>query len=334
MTVCCLLRQIARMAVPEDLKHLIQACSCTGTHDLSGCCLQPLWPGGKLPSRLCARILHRAVIRLLGEMRSISTGVRVAQYAQYFIHNALYWLEEFHFDGLRLDAVHAIRDDSEPDILTELAEAVRQRFGNSRHVHLVLENDDNAAHYLVRGDRGSPTLYNAQWNDDIHHALHVLLTGETDGYYSDYAQRPMWQLGRCLAEGFAFQGDPSPYRDGEFRGEPSRMLPPQCFVDFLQNHDQIGNRAYGERISQLAESDAIRAATGNPFVVAFSPSDVHGRRIWRDDSISILLRLRARACDRGDRGTTERIRALRSLSVAGNSRADSRPECGEYLHPI
>ena len=188
---------------------------------------------------------------------------------QYFIHNALYWLEEFHFDGLRLDAVHAIRDDSEPDILTELAEAVRQRFGNSRRIHLVLENDDNAAHYLLRDDRGSPTLYNAQWNDDVHHALHVLMTGETDGYYSDYAERPVWQLGRCLAEGFAFQGDPSPYRNGELRGEPSRTLPPQCFVGFLQNHDQIGNRAFGERISRLAQPHAIRAATA---ILLLSPS--------------------------------------------------------------
>ena len=178
---------------------------------------------------------------------------------QYFIHNALYWLEEFHFDGLRLDAVHTIRDDSEPDILTELGESVRQRFGSTRHVHLVLENDDNAAHYLARDDQRCPRLYDAQWNDDMHHAAHVLITGETDGYYSDYVQKPLWQLGRCLAEGFAFQGDVSAYRDGECRGEVSRSLPSVAFVNFLQNHDQIGNRAFGDRISSLSQPEAVRA---------------------------------------------------------------------------
>jgi malto-oligosyltrehalose trehalohydrolase len=188
---------------------------------------------------------------------------------QYFIHNALYWLEEYHFDGLRLDAVHAIRDDSEPDILTELAETVRQRFGASRHVHLVLENDDNAAHYLRRDERGLPRLYNAQWNDDIHHSFHVLITGETDGYYADYAQRPLSQLGRCLTEGFAFQGDVSEYRHGETRGESSRGLPPQCFVNFLQNHDQIGNRALGERLSVIVAPAALAAVTA---ILLLAPS--------------------------------------------------------------
>ena len=178
----------------------------------------------------------------------------------YFIHNALYWLEEYHFDGLRFDAVHAIADDSRPDILTELGETVRKYFGNERHIHLVLENDNNAAHYLSRRADGTPQLYTAQWNDDIHHALHVLTTGERDGYYADYAANPAWHLGRCLAEGFSYQGDVSRYRNGNSRGEPSREMPPTCFVSFLQNHDQVGNRALGERITDLADPDAVRAA--------------------------------------------------------------------------
>ncbi len=175
----------------------------------------------------------------------------------FFIHNALYWLEEYHMDGLRLDAVHAIIDDGIPPFLAELAGRVRAGPGRSRHVHLVLENDRNEAHYLAAG--GS-RLYDAQWNDDLHHAFHVLLTGEADGYYADYAQAPARHLGRALAEGFAYQGEASAYRGGAARGERSAGLAPTAFVSFLQNHDQIGNRALGERLAVLAEEPALRAA--------------------------------------------------------------------------
>lgn len=187
------------------------------------------------------------------------TGSRTVR--DFFIHNALYWLEEFHLDGLRLDAVHAIADDSTPDILVELAECVREGPGAAREVHLVLENDKNQSRYLTRSEAGRPRWHTAQWNDDIHHAFHVLLTGEADGYYSDYAKRPAWYLGRCLAEGFAQQGDVSAYREGSARGEPSAQLPPAAFVSFIQTHDQVGNRAFGERLSVLADEAPLRAAT-------------------------------------------------------------------------
>ncbi|HXV10336.1 MAG TPA: malto-oligosyltrehalose trehalohydrolase [Burkholderiales bacterium] len=179
----------------------------------------------------------------------------------FFIHNALYWLEEYQLDGLRFDAVHAIADDSMPDIMMELAECVRAGPGASREVHLVLENDRNQSRYLGRTEDNRPRWHTAQWNDDIHHAFHVLLTGEADGYYADYAKRPAWCLGRSLAEGFSQQGDLSEYRDGSARGEPSAHLPPAAFVSFLQTHDQVGNRAFGERLSTLAEEAPLRAAT-------------------------------------------------------------------------
>ena len=194
-------------------------------------------------------------------------GSRIVR--DFFIHNALYWLEEYRFDGLRLDAVHAIADDSKPDILTELAEAVRRGPGKARPIHLVLENDHNAAQYLARGEDGSPRWYAAQWNDDFHHAAHLLATGESDGYYVDYRDRPAGQLARCLAEGFAYQGDPSRFRGGAPRGEPSADLPATAFVNLLQNHDQVGNRALGERIGELASPEALRAVTA---VLLLAPS--------------------------------------------------------------
>ena len=187
----------------------------------------------------------------------------------FFIHNALYWLTEYHFDGLRLDAVHAIADDSRPDILTELAETIRSSLTPDRHVHLILENDRNQARYLRRTQRCQPQTYTAQWNDDIHHALHVLITGERDGYYSDYSQHPINQLGRCLVEGFAYQGESSVHRNGLVRGEPSDGLPITAFISFLQNHDQIGNRAFGERITNIADPRAVHAATA---ILLLAPS--------------------------------------------------------------
>ncbi|MCB1940998.1 MAG: malto-oligosyltrehalose trehalohydrolase [Candidatus Accumulibacter sp.] len=179
----------------------------------------------------------------------------------FFVHNVLYWLEEFHLDGLRLDAIHAICDDSSPDIVEELAAAFKAVPGRARHVHMVLENERNQARYLTRDDFGRLLQGTAQWNDDIHHCFHVLATGETDGYYIDYAAEPARLLGRCLSEGFAYQGEASTFANGERRGEVSAQLPPAAFINFLQNHDQIGNRAFGERLSHLASPVAMEAVT-------------------------------------------------------------------------
>ena len=243
----------SRYGRPEDLKALIQAAHARGLMVLLDVVYNHFGPEGNY--------LHAYAKAFFTESRHTPWGAAInfdgpdsANVREFFIHNALYWLHEYHFDGLRLDAVHAIADDSDPHILTELAERVHASAGRERQVHLILENDANQARYLGQGH------YAAQWNDDIHHALHVLATGEKDGYYSDYADKPVQHLGRCLAEGFACQGDPSPYRNHARRGEPSAHLPPQAFIDFIQCHDQIGNRAFGERITQIAPGSAVRAA--------------------------------------------------------------------------
>ena len=177
---------------------------------------------------------------------------------EFFVQNSLYWLREYHIDGLRFDAVHAILDDSPKHFLDELAERIRETFPD-RHVHLVLENEANEARRLVRDGDGSAVTYDAQWDDDVHHCWHVLLTGEREGYYRDFGGDTVERLGRCLAEGFAYQGDFSPNLERK-RGEKTTGLPPQAFVAFLQNHDQIGNRALGERLTELAAAEKLRLA--------------------------------------------------------------------------
>lgn len=172
---------------------------------------------------------------------------RQPQVRNFFMENALYWLREYRFDGLRLDAVHAM----DTAWLPEMARFVRRQLGPERHVHLVLENDDNSSSLLAQG-------FNAQWNDDAHHVLHHMLTGEHHGYYSGYVDSPAIKLARVLSEGFVYQGQACPFRQGEPRGELSAQLPPTAFVFFLQNHDQIGNRALGERLITLCAADPQR----------------------------------------------------------------------------
>ena len=243
---------------PETLKALVEACHARGLAVFLDVVYNHFGPEGNYLHRYAPAFFSRAHKTPWGDALNFDEpGCEVVR--SFVVHNALYWLEEFHLDGLRLDAVHAIADSSAPHVLGELARAMAEGPGRDRLVHLVLENDGNESRYLARAGEDKRPLYQAQWNDDLHHALHTLLTGERDGYYADY-QPPLPHLARALGEGFAFQGEWSPYR-GRVRGESSAALPPTAFVGFLQNHDQIGNRALGERITALAPAEAVRAAT-------------------------------------------------------------------------
>lgn len=186
---------------------------------------------------------------------------RVAQVREFVIQNALHWLTNYRFDGLRLDAVHAITEPGQPHLLNELSACVGElAAATGRHIHLVLENDDNRARLLAPQEDPPHGRYRAQWNDDFHHAWHTLLTGERHGYYIDYPASSPELVQRTLASGFAYQGEVSVHRDGRKRGESSDRLSPLAFVNFLQNHDQIGNRALGERLEALAGPEKIEAA--------------------------------------------------------------------------
>jgi malto-oligosyltrehalose trehalohydrolase len=180
----------------------------------------------------------------------------------FFIDNALYWLTEYRFDGLRFDAVHAIYDGEERAFLREMAATIHARV--DRPVFLVLENEENEADLLGGA-------YTAQWNDDAHHGAHVATTGQTDGYYADYASDPIGLFARTLTQGFGYQGEPSGLRNGRPRGSRSSHLPLVAFVEFLQNHDQIGNRPFGERITRVAPVAAVRAASAALFLAPPTP---------------------------------------------------------------
>jgi malto-oligosyltrehalose trehalohydrolase len=174
----------------------------------------------------------------------------------FFIENALYWLEEFRLDGLRFDAIDQIDNQSDEPILEEIASAIRTRI-TDRHIHLCTEDNRNIVSLHPYDASGGPTLFSGEWNDDFHHAAHVLLTGEEDGYYADYRDQPK-HLARALAEGFIYQGEYSSYLR-QRRGETAAAQPAVAFIDFLQNHDQIGNRAFGERLSALAQAAPLEA---------------------------------------------------------------------------
>ena len=242
----------SRYGRPEDLKRLVDAAHARGLAVFLDVVYNHFGPEGNY--------LHVYAAEFFTERHHTPWGAAInfdgksaRPVRDFYVENALYWLEEFHFDGLRFDAVHAIRDDSTRHILAEIADTVHGRLTGERPIHLVLENDRNEARWLRAG------LFTAQWNDDVHHALRVLTTGESEGYYADYAEAPVERLGRALAEGYAYQGEESSYR-GERRGEPSAHLPPTCFVAFIQNHDQVGNNAFGTRLMRLAKPEAIRVA--------------------------------------------------------------------------
>jgi malto-oligosyltrehalose trehalohydrolase len=252
---------------PEDLKALIDAAHAKGLMVFLDVVYNHFGPQDNY--------LHLTAPQIFTDRHQTPWGAAInydgegsATVRDFVIHNALYWIEEYHFDGLRLDAVHAIIDDGPRPLLEELAERVAALIGEQRQVHLVLENDANQARFIERHPDGTPRWYCAQWNDDLHHCLHTAATGESGGYYGDYVG-DIGKLGRALAEGFAYQGEPSPFRDGQPRGERSRQLPATAFVGFLQNHDQIGNRAFGERLTSLVPLEVARAVAS---IVLLCPS--------------------------------------------------------------
>lgn len=238
---------------PDDMKAFIDAAHGHGLMVLLDVVYNHFGPDGNYLPALAPAFFHPE--------RSTPWGAAIAYEKQpvrhFFIENALYWLEEFHLDGLRFDAIDQIRDtESETEILIEIARRIRSEFPG-RHIHLTTEDSRNITALHERGDGKKVVHFTAEWNDDFHNAAHVVASGEVDGYYEDFAEDPWGKLGRALAEGFVYQGERSPHAGGSPRGKASAHLPPLAFIDFLQNHDQIGNRAFGERLFSLASPELL-----------------------------------------------------------------------------
>ena len=185
---------------------------------------------------------------------------------KFVVDNALYWVTEYHVDGLRIDAIHGIFDFSARHILYDVREAIhRQAMKLDRHIVVIGESDLNDARIINPPNKGGYGL-DAQWNDDFHHCLHTVLTKELDGYYQDFGH--IDQLVKALQEGFVYSGQYSPFRRRQ-HGSSSKHLPPSKFIIFSQNHDQVGNRLKGERLSALVSFEALKLAAG---IVLLSPN--------------------------------------------------------------
>ncbi len=187
---------------------------------------------------------------------------------RFFIENALCWITDFHVDALRLDAIHAILDFSAQPFLEDLALAVKEQAERlNRQVHLIAESDLNDTRPIRSRDLGGYGL-DAQWNDDFHHALHTLFTGEKTGYYCDFGK--VRDLAKAWRNGYIYDGEHSPYRRRR-HGNSSRHIPAQRFVVFSQNHDQVGNRMLGERLSSLVPWEGLKVAAGAVILSPFIP---------------------------------------------------------------
>ncbi|MDE2320076.1 MAG: malto-oligosyltrehalose trehalohydrolase [Rhodospirillales bacterium] len=240
---------------PRELQELVDAAHGLGLQVFLDVVYNHFGPDGNYLPCYARDFFRKDISTPWGEAIDFRRG----EVRDFFIGNALQWVCDYRFDGLRFDAVHAIQNK---DFLHELATAVRAATPG-RHLHLIIENEENDSELIG----GGPQRFDSQWADDFHHCMHVLLTGEKDAYYQDF-QDAAQQLARCLAEGFAYQGEPSLHAGGHNRGSSSAHLPSTSFVICLQNHDQVGNRAFGERLGQLAQPAALHVAI---IVLLFTP---------------------------------------------------------------
>jgi maltooligosyltrehalose trehalohydrolase len=198
----------------------------------------------------------------------------------FFLDNARMWLEDYHMDGLRIDAVHAIFDQSALHFLEELVRTVRQvEMETGKHRFIIAESDLNDPRVVSATEVGGYG-FDAQWSDDFHHALHALLTGEREGYYGDFGG--VAQVAKALERNFVYEGNYSSFRKRR-HGRSAKDLPPSCFLGYIQTHDQVGNRARGERLGHVCGRELQKVAAACVFLLPFVPMIFQGEE-WGSGS--------------------------------------------------
>ncbi|MCA9116563.1 MAG: malto-oligosyltrehalose trehalohydrolase, partial [Planctomycetaceae bacterium] len=251
---------------PEGLKRFVDACHSRGLAVVLDVVYNHLGPEGNYLQQFGHYFTHRYSTpwgAALNFDDSYSDEVR-----RYFIENALYWIRDCHIDALRLDAVHAIYDQSACPFLRELGDAVRlQGELCGRRACSIAESNLNDPAMILPAERGGNGL-DGQWVDDLHHALHVVLTGEREGYYADF--HGFDDLVTAWERGFIYSGQYSEFRHRR-HGEAADGLPLESFVVCSQNHDQIGNRMLGERLTTLADFEQLKLAAGTVLLSPYVP---------------------------------------------------------------
>jgi maltooligosyltrehalose trehalohydrolase len=260
---------------PEALKRLVNACHKEGLAVILDVVYNHLGPEGNYLNEFGPYFTARYQTPWGSALNF--DGPESDHVRRYFIENALYWITEFHFDGLRLDAVHAILDQSPFTFLEELGVTVHDRAKKlNRQIYLFPESAANDSRLIRSRELGGYGL-DAQWNDDFHHALRGVLTGEHSGYYEDYGE--FRQLVKAYREGFVYSGEYSRFRRHR-HGTSTKDIPAERFVVFAQNHDQVGNRMLGERLTQLASFDDLKLAAGavllSPFIALIFMGEEYG----------------------------------------------------------
>jgi maltooligosyltrehalose trehalohydrolase len=251
---------------PDGLKRFVDACHCRGLAVLLDVVYNHLGPIGNYLGRFGPYFTDRYATPW-GEAVNLDGGGSVEP-RRFFIDNALMWLRDYHIDGLRLDAVHAIVDTSAYHFLEQLADEVSELEGClGRRLLLIAESDLNDPRFVRPREAGGYGL-RGQWSDDFHHALHAYLTGERDGYYRDFGR--LADLAKAIGEGWVYDGRYSVHRQ-KIHGRPARDLNGRRFVCCLQNHDQIGNRARGDRISALINNDQLKIGAAIVLTAPFAP---------------------------------------------------------------
>jgi maltooligosyltrehalose trehalohydrolase len=256
---------------PEGLARFVEACHARGLGVILDVVYNHLGPSGNYLGEFGPYFTDRYGTPW-GEAVNLD-GADSDEVRRFFIENGLMWLREYGIDGLRIDAVHAIVDTSAIHLLEELAMAVEVLAAKlGRPLWLIPESDLNDPRLLWSRERGGYGLH-AQWSDDFHHAIHAALTGERDGYYEDFG--PLDRIITALREAYVYGGRYSPHRRRR-HGRPARGLPGHRFLGYIQNHDQVGNRARGERIGQLVGPELQKVAAALVLTAPFVPMVFQG----------------------------------------------------------